>query len=332
MKVLIISNYKKGTGGISGQVELLQQNLIREGISTDIFNTEGSIWRRLTCRRGLLRAADGYDVFHIHCCSHWGFLPAVVGITVGKKLHKRIVLTYHGGGADSFFRKHTQLVRHFLLQTDTNIVLSGFLGKVFDNYNIPYTIIPNVIELDESNYRTRPTIHPHFISIRTLSPLYNIECILRAFKIVKEKMNDATLTIVGDGPSRESLEEMVQKERIPDVRFTGRVDNRDIYHYLDDADVMLSSPVIDNMPVSLLEGCNAGLLVISSNVGGVPYMIEHGKNGLLFESNNEKQLADLMLQSVNKQDKSKLMITLAHGALKRYSWSEIKNNLLTLYH
>ena len=151
MKVLIISNYKKGTGGISGQVELLQQNLIREGISTDIFNTEGSIWRRLTCRRRLSRAADGYDVFHIHCCSHWGFLPAVVGITVGKKLHKRIVLTYHGGGADSFFRKHTQLVRHFLLQADTNIVLSGFLGKVFDNYNIPYTIIPNVIELDESN-------------------------------------------------------------------------------------------------------------------------------------------------------------------------------------
>ena len=144
-------------------------------------------------------------------------------------------------------------------------------------------------------------------------------------------MNDATLTIVGDGPSRESLEEMVQKERIPDVRFTGRVDNRDIYHYLDEADVMLSSPVIDNMPVSLLEGFNAGLLVISSNVGGVPYMIRDGFNGLLFDSDNAEQLAQKMLYALQEQESSRSMIEAAHAGLSKYTWDKIKPMLMEVY-
>ena len=46
------------------------------------------------------------------------------------------------------------------------------------------------------------------------------------------------------------------------------------------------------MQVSVLEGFNAGLLVISSNVGGVPYMIEHGRSGLVFESDKEDEMAD----------------------------------------
>lgn len=122
--------------------------------------------------------------------------------------------------------------------------------------------------------------------------MYNIECIIKAYQIVKLKLPEATLTIVSDGPSRDSLVKMVADFGLKDVKFTGRVDNSKIYELLDDADIMLSSPLIDNMPVSVLEGMNAGLLVISSNVGGVPYMIEDGVNGMLFESKNAEALAE----------------------------------------
>lgn len=330
MKVLLITNYKKGTGGISVQVELLQRNLRKEGIEADIFNTRGSVIYRLLCKRKLLKKAENYDVLHIHCCSKVGFFPAIVGISVGKKLGKRVVLTYHGGGAEEFFRKHTRLVKHYLLKTDANIVLSGFLGGVLDKYQIPYTVIPNVIELDASRFRFRKQIKPNFISIRTLSPLYNIECILRAFKKVKAQLPNATLTIVGDGPSKETLERMVTEENIQDVLFTGRVDNKEIYNYLDKADIMLSAPRIDNMPVSLLEAFNAGLLVISSNVGGVPYMIEEGVNGLLFNSDNDIELAGKMILAVNNPE-SLDIINSAHSSLVKFSWEEVWNCLQEVY-
>lgn len=119
--------------------------------------------------------------------------------------------------------------------------------------------------------------------------------------------------------------------KLRDVCFVGRVDNSEIYRYLERADVMVSSPLIDNMPVSVLEGMNAGLLVISSNVGGVPYMIDDGVNGLLFCSKNEEALAEKMILVVEKQEKSKAMIHEAYQGLGKYSWESVKRKLLPVY-
>lgn len=330
-RILLISNFKPGTGGISGQVEILQKKLRGEGMAADVFSTKGSVRYRIGMMFRLLARGRHYDVFHIHCCSGWGFLPAVVGVIVGRRLKKRIVLTYHGGGAESFFTKHCRMVRYFLLRTDANIVLSGFLGKVFDQIKVPYHVIPNIIELDGSKFRNRSIIRPSFVSIRTLDPLYNIPCILRAFQIVKVQYPDATLTIVGDGRCRSELVQMVAEMNLQDVIFTGRVDNSQIYYYLDRADIMLSAPHIDNMPVSVLEGFNAGILVISSNVGGVPYMIDDGVNGLLFKDDDSNELANKMLESIRNPEDTKVCIQNAHDCVKDYSWQNIKKKLYSLY-
>lgn len=328
-RILFISNFKPGTGGISGQVEILQEKLKGEGYVADIFNTKGGFLYRLGLIPRLMRRGRQYDVFHIHCCSGWGFLPAVVGVLVGRCLKKRVVLTYHGGGAEPFFDKHQKLVRYFLLRTDANIVLSGFLGRVFDEHRIPYTIIPNIIELDGSRFRKRESLKPHYICIRTLDPLYNHQCIIKAFEIVKKRIPEATLTIVGTGTIKQEIENMVNEKGLEDVTFTGRVDNSEIYRYLDQADIMLSAPHIDNMPVSILEGFNAGLLVISSNVGGVPYMIEEGVNGILFEDDNHEELAEKMIWAVDSQPF--IMIYYAKKECEDYTWVNIKDILLLLY-
>ena len=330
-KVLLIANYKPGTGGISGQVEKLNAYLDKEGVVNEVFSTKGSLAYRIQVPFKLLKVAKDYDVLHVHTCSHWGFITAVLGVWAGRRLKKKVVVTYHGGGAEQFFSRHPRLVKKYLCQTDANIVLSGFLSNVFDKYQIPYTVIPNIVELEEGRFCPRATIEPKFISIRTLSPLYNIECIIKAFKVVKKVCPSARLTIVGDGPSRDSLEQFVRSESIQDVTFVGRVDNARIYEYLNQSDIMLSAPRIDNMPVSVLEGFNAGLLVISSNVGGVPYMIEDEVNGLLFESNNSMALAEKMMWALSHQDESHNMIDNAKEAVKLYSWECVREKIFELY-
>lgn len=331
MNILLVCNYKPGVGGISGQVEILQRKLRSEGHTADIFSTKASVLKRLLLPLQLRSAAKHYDVLHIHCCSGWGFLPAVVGVTVGRRLKKRVVLTYHGGGGERFFDKHTCLVKHYLMRTDANIVLSGFLASVFDKHHLPYTIIPNIIELDESHYRERASIQPNFICIRAHEPLYNIPCILRAFQKALTELPEATLTLVGGGSQHEVLLALTEDMGLKNVTFTGRVDNKEIYQHLDKADVMLSAPIVDNMPVSLLEAMNAGLLVISSNVGGVPYMVENGQTGYLFSSDDSDALASLMIQTVRKPSESLSIIRNAHRAVDVYRWENIREQIYTTY-
>lgn len=331
MRVLLICNYKPGVGGISGQVELLQKHLREDGHIADIFSTKGPIFWRLGLLWWLRKVARDYDVLHIHCCSGWGFLPAVVGVTVGRWSQKRIVLTYHGGGGEIFFDKHRCLVRHYLNHTDANIVLSGFLARVFDKCEIPCTVIPNIIELDETVYRKREELTPKFVCTRTHEPLYNIPCILRAFSHVQRELPDAKLTLIGDGPQHDELVEFAKKLSLRNVVFTGQIPNDEIYDYLDHADILLSTPHIDNMPVSLLEAMNAGLLVISSRVGGVPYMVEEGKTGLLFEDDKESELSEKMLWALYNQKESKNIIRQAHLTVANYRWDSIKKRIYFAY-
>jgi len=331
MNVLLICNYKPKVGGISGQVDILQKMLQADGHTAEVFSTKAPLLRRMLLPFKLKSTGKDFDVFHIHCCSNWGFLPAVVGVSVGRRLGKRIVLTYHGGGGEKFFDRHPKLVRHFLTRTDANIVLSGFLAQVFEKHGLPFVTIPNILELDDSRFRQREMLQPNYICTRAHEPLYNIPCILRAFRKVQSIRPEATLTLVGGGSEHENLVRMTEELGLQNVTFTGRVANEDIYTYLDRADIMLSAPTVDNMPVSVLEAMNAGLLVISSKVGGVPYMVKNNNTGLLFDSDDSDALAGKMIWAIDNQTVARAIALQGHKAVSRYRWENIKEQLYETY-
>lgn len=331
MKILLISNYKRGIGGINAQVDLLYTYLNQEdGIKADVFSTKGNPLRRCIAFFQLLCQARRYDILHIHACSYWGMVPAVFGILAGKLWRKRIIITYHGGEAKEYFAKHASFVRRWLMRANKVIVLSGFLKEIFDQHHIPCVVIPNIVVLRPQQKRTN-TIAPKFISIRHLEPLYNIPCILRAYEHVLTLYPEATLDILGQGSMRAELETYVEEHTLTGVRFVGQVPNTEIYNYFANASIMLSAPKIDNMPVSLLEAMNAGLLVISSRVGGVSYMIVDGKTGLLFESEKCNDLADKMIWALTHLSESNNMIIAAQKEVQKYSWENVKQQLFKIY-
>jgi len=185
--------------------------------------------------------------------------------------------------------------------------------------------------MNDCLFKQRDRIRPNFISVRHLRELYNVSCILRAFKIVQQQLPEATLTILGDGNQRVDLEKWTVENNLKNVTFVGAVPHKEMYHYLQQADVFVSAPKVDNMPMSVLEAFNAGLLVISSNVGGVPFLVADNSTGYLFESDNDKQFAEKMLLAVRNQQQSINMIQSAKKALECYSWNHIKNELLKCY-
>ena len=331
-KVLIIANYQPSVGGISVQVDLLHKYLnSEEGYLVDIFSLKASIVKRIFLIFKLLITARKYDVLHVHACSDRGFLPAMVGAYIGKIYKKKTILTYHGGGADAFFARKIKLVRKTLQKFDSVIVLSGYLKNIFDTYNLPCIVIPNIAEFDANLYKAKTNIEPKYISVRHLRELYNVKCILKAFEITKKEIPFATLTILGDGDQKEMLQHWVNEHNLKDVIFVGAVPHNKMNEYLLQNDIFLSAPKTDNMPMSILEAYNAGLLVISSNVGGVPYILEDNKAGLLFESDNAEELASKMIQAVQNEQYTIEMIKNAYQSLDMYKWENIKEKLLEIY-
>lgn len=330
--ILYLSNYKEGVGGISGQVEFLHRN-VNENFQNAIFNTRGNIFKRVLYFIILLIKGRKYNIFHIHGCSNWGgFYPIILGTIVGKLLNKKIIVTYHGGGADKFFSENKLIVSYFLNKANHLIVLSEFLAKVFQKYSLKALIIPNILEFNSSNYIEKKEIQPKFITTRSLELIYNLSSIIDAFQIIQSQIPEAELTIVGDGSQRNILENYVREQKINNVKFVGRVKNREIYDYLRNSDIWLNASLVDNMPVSLLEAQSCGLLVVSSNVGGIIYMIENGVNGLLIEKNDSESMAGKVLFALKNQDKAKQMILAGKKRLENYSWENNKSKLYSLYH
>lgn len=331
-RILYIANYREGVGGISGQVEMLHKCVNSNQYEADIFSTRGNIAKRVWKFIELICIARKYDVLHIHGCSDRGMLPVVYGVIAGKIWRNRIIITYHGGGAEEYFAKHGEFAKRWLCRADKVIVLNGYLEKVFKEYNIPCVVIPNIILLpDIKRTHEWDSKNPKFISVRHLRELYNIPCILRAFQQVQQQIPDASLTILGSGPLLEELQQYVRDNNLKHVTFVGQVPNEEMNRYLAEHDIFLSAPRVDNMPVSVLEAMNAGVLVISSKVGGVPYIINDGCTGLLFEYDDDKKLAQQMLWATGNQEESLKMIEAARKEVKKYSWNHIREILLPLY-
>lgn len=332
MNILLISNYVMGVGGINTQVDLLHTYLNKENtIQADIFSTKGNPLQRFWKAFLLIHIAKRYDVLHVHACSYWGMVPAVMGIIAGKLLRKRIIITYHGGEAAEFFAKHTKFVQRWLGRADKIIVLSGFLKNIFEQYDIPCEIIPNIIELQPHQQLIENSRITRFISIRHLEPLYDIPCILQAYEYVLKRYPYITLNILGKGSLQQNLEQFVIEHKLTGVRFLGQIPNQQIYEHLNNADVMLSASKADNMPMSLLEAMNMGILVIATKVGGVPYIIEDGKTGLLFPSGDVQQLADKMIWALENPTNVQGIVKNAQVNVQQYSWKNIKEKLIQIY-
>ena len=131
---------------------------------------------------------------------------------------------------------------------------------------------------------------------RNLEPIYDIDTALRAFRRIQEAYPGARLTVCGSGPERGNLMALARELGIADaVTFTGRLDNNRIAALYQSADVMINPSLADNMPISILEALACGVPVVSTNVGGVPYLVTHHKTALLVSPGDDKAMAEAVI-------------------------------------
>ena len=112
---------------------------------------------------------------------------------------------------------------------------------------------------------------------------------------VRMEFPDARLTMVGpdrgDGSlarTRRAVERLGVEDR---VEFPGGVEKRDVPRWLQKGDIFLNTTDVDNTPTSVVEAMACGLCVVSTNVGGLPYLLEDGKDSLLVSPNDSGAMA-----------------------------------------
>lgn len=144
---------------------------------------------------------------------------------------------------------------------------------------------------DEEKARLRRQLHlpagaPVVVFVGRIAPVKGIEHLLDAWATVPAP---AELVIVGDGPMLGAMRDLARQLDLERIRFTGRVDST--ADYLRAADAWTLPSLAEGLPISLLEAMATGIACVATAVGGVPDMIEHGRDGLLVPAGDPGALA-----------------------------------------
>ena len=280
----------------------------------------------------LLLRIPRVDVVHAFSASYWSFLLAPVpAMIVGKLFRKHVFLNYRSSEAEDHL-SNWRSAKIFLRFCDDIIVPSGYLVDVFKRHGFSATAVPNFIETERFPYRERLELKPTFFSNRNFQEHYNVSCILRAFSRIQVHLSHARLVIAGDGPLRERLHNEASTLELRNVQFIGAVPPERMPLVYDQADVYLNASDIDNMPISILEAAACGLPIVSTDAGGIPYILQHGNSGLMVPCNDDAALAREALRLFSEPG---LALRLASAArsevLARYTWDSVESGWLAIY-
>ena len=350
LKIALVGPLPPPSGGMANQTRQLAALLEQEGISVELVQVNApyrprwighikgvrAAFRLPPFLFKLWRAAGRADLLHVMANSGWSWhLFAAPAVWVAKLRGKAVAVNYRGGEADDFFTRAFAWVQPTLKRVDIIIVPSAFLEKVFANRDFVTRTVPNIVDLIHflpDHTRKRNLAAPHIVVARNLEPLYDNSTALKAFRIVREGVPGARMTIAGSGPERAQLEAMAKELGVADaVEFAGRVDNERMPELYREADLALNPSLADNMPISILEALASGVPVVSTDVGGVPFLVEDGKTALLVPPRNPEQMAVAVLRVLRDESLRNRMVENGLEHARRFAWKSVRGELFLTY-
>ncbi|MGH7183387.1 MAG: glycosyltransferase family 4 protein [Nitrospiraceae bacterium] len=272
------------------------------------------------------------DVVHVFSASYLSYLLAVApAILIGKLFGKKVVLNYRSGEADDHLTRWPITTVPIMRLADAIIVPSGYLVNVFARFGLHAKAIVNTVELIRFRFRDRQPFQPIFLTSRSLEPLYNVPCVLRAFALIQAQVPSARFIVAGSGSLRRELEILSQELGLFNLEFRGGVPFDAMPELYDEADFYMMAPNLDNMPGTLIECFASGLPVVSTDAGGIPYILTHEQTGLLAGCDDHRALARHALYLWGNQDVAAAIAARAHQHVQEYTWTHVRERWLTLY-
>jgi glycosyltransferase involved in cell wall biosynthesis len=279
----------------------------------------------------VVRHALWADVFHIFSAGLYSYtLWTIPALIVGRLFGTKLIVNYRDGQAEEHLRNFASAARTMRM-ADAIVSPTGFLVNIFARYNLTARVIPNVIDPETFIYRRRAKLRPLIMTNRILEPLYNIECILRAFRIVQHSYPDARLTIAHVGPSEAQLRELAASLELRHCEFIGKVPPSRMAQLYDGADIYVTTPNIDCMPGSLLECMASGLPIVATRAGGIPYIVTDEETALLIEPDDHVGAARQMIRLLQDESLVRRLTEAGRREVEKYRLAPIRDQWVNLY-
>jgi glycosyltransferase involved in cell wall biosynthesis len=277
--------------GCLDEVGRLGEDLVREGYPLEVYGRRPRFDASLPVKIARSVKKWGIDIVHAHqyTCFFYGVLARLLA-------RRRLIFTEHGRfypDVKSWKRRAFNAVfaRFCDRVTAVSRGVKESLARVegFDPRAIE--VIYNGVDArrfatgSAAEARKRLGIPPGASVVGTvgrLDAIKNQTLLIRGFERVREGLPGALLLVVGDGPERARLQALAAELGLDgDIRFLGQRDDIDLL--LPAFDVFVLSSLSEGTPMTLLEAMASSTAIVSTAVGGIPEILEDGKEALLID-------------------------------------------------
>ena len=361
LRVALVGPVPPPSGGMANQLRQLERLLRGEGAAVEVVPVNAPYrpaWiGRLPGLRALARllpyclalraAARRADVIHVLASSGWSWhLFAAPAVWISRAAGAPVVVNYRGGGAGPFLERGVTWVKPTLRRATALVVPSDFLREVFARFQFAARVVPNVIDAERfapaaaAAHAPAPAPAddaaarggPNVLIARNLEPVYDVATGLRAFRRVREKFPAARLSVAGTGPERERLQALARELSIGDsVEFVGRIENEEMPAFYRRADVMLNPSLADNMPISILESLASGVPVVTTNVGGIPYLVRHDETAQMVSPGDEGAMASAITRLWADRALAERQSRAGLALAREYTWERVGARWAAVY-
>ena len=262
------------------------------------------------------------DVFSTHALTFACFI-----MLMSKYLKLPYIPVLRGGYLPERYKKHPHIFNFLLSDARTIISPSEYLRESFQNNSFSITVIPNYIDLEKYRFKTRKKIKPHLLWVRSIHNIYNPSMAIHVLDKIRKIYPDARLCMVGpvkDNRVMEQLKILISRLDLQDhVLFSGQLSKIEWTALSKDYDIFINTTDYDNNPVTLLESMALGLPIVSTNVGGVPYLIDDNVTGLLVGAKKSEQMVGKINELISGKIDGYQIARNAREAVSHYDKNEI---------
>lgn len=332
-RLLYIGNKLSAHGSTATSIETLGPLLESEGFGLRYASSrKNKLLRLLDMLGATLRNAPKTDYVIIDTYSTANFWYAFLVSQLCRLLRLRYIPVLRGGDLPNRLERSPRLCAMIYRHAHVNVAPSGYLMQAFGKAGCPNLVyIPNTIVLENYTFRKRGAIRPRLLWVRSFSPIYNPKMAIDVASRLKQKFPDASLCMVG--PDKNGLlGEIAQLARDldADVRFTGKLSKPEWTALSEDFDIFINTTHFDNTPVSVIEAMALGLPVVSTNVGGIPFLLENERTALLVNDNDAHAMAQSIERLVESQLLSSSLAINAQAEVENFDWKRVRGQWLEI--
>ncbi len=337
-RILIAGLFAKSDKQVPTQAFVLASAMQKRDVKLITTSRYINKWKRLLdIVYTLLTKTSDYDVAIIQFYSGNSFIWQYIAAHIASLLNKKIVMTVHGGNVPAKLNSSIGYRYKALLnKADLVTVPSIFMQQELKKHGVASVLIENIIELSDYQFREKNKIRPSILWMRAFSDTYNPLMAVHVLNRLKQNYPDVKMVMAGPdlGMLQQTRELTLHLGLDNNIDFAGFINNQKKNQLAADCDIYISTNRIDNAPVSFLEMWAIGLPVVSTDVGGVPYLLEHGVTGMIAKDDDVQNMVDAITVLVENQILSASIINNARRKVAQYDeanvytkWEEAINNL-----